>query len=174
MRARSRILLTVSVALALTSYATPAGASQVSDPNDVSGRLDLSVLIGTKAFANAPLVIKVRTYGNWGKRLLSDAGENRIYVLFDVDGDGITDYTGEISESGGKLHMDITGDGSAFEPLPVSHPNRRTIKTTVPGGSPPNPKGTLYIAARSEFTNSTSCATTCEDRIPDSGWLTVP
>jgi hypothetical protein len=174
MRARSRILFVASVALTLALTALPARAAQVSDPNDVSGRLDLKVLIGTKAFSNAPLVIKVRTYGSWAKSLLADSGDNRIEILFDVDGDGTTDYTGEISESGGRLHMDISGSGSSFEPLPVRHPNGHTIKTTVPGGSQPNPDGTVYVAAMSEFTNADSCATTCEDRVPDSGWLTVP
>ena len=174
MRAPSRILFVASVALTLVLASLPARAAQVTDPNDVAGKLDIKVLIGTKASSNAPLVIKVRTYGSWAKSVLADSGDNRIQILFDVDGDGTVDYTGEISESGGKLHMDISGSGSSFEPLQVRHPNGYTIRTTVPGGSPPNPNGTVHIAAQSEFTNSGSCSTTCEDRAPDSGWLTVP
>jgi hypothetical protein len=174
MRARSRTLLAASIALALALTPLSASASQVTDPNDVAGKLDLKVLIGTKSSSNAPLVIKVRTYGSWAKHLLADSGDNRIKILFDVDGDGVAEYVGEISESGGKLHLDISGSGSSFEPLPVKHPNGRTIKTTVPGGSPPNPNGTVRIAARSVFKNSGSCSSACKDRVPNSGWLAVP
>jgi hypothetical protein len=174
MRAGARILVASITVLGLVWGAIPAAASQVTDPNDVSGKLDLKVLAGTKTAKRAPLFIKIQTYGNWAKSVLKDSGDNRVYVLFDVDGDGKTDYTGEISESGGKLHMDISGSGSSFEPLPVKHPNGHTLKTAVPGDSPPNPKGTVWLAVRSAFKDTGSCATTCKDRLPDSAWLEVP
>lgn len=173
MRTRS-ILVAVLGVLALVLAATPAAAAQVTDPDDVAGKLDLKTLVVRKADATAPLVVKVTTYETWAPKLLKDSGKNRVYVLFDVDADGTAEYVGEISSSGGDLHMDITGQGSAFEPLPVKHPNGHTLKTVVPGGSPPNPDGTVGIATRSVFHDTAACGTACKDRIPDAGWLSVP
>ena len=174
MRTRSISLVAVLSALALVLAATPAVAAQVTDPNDVAGKLDLKTLVVRKADARAPLVAKITTYENWTASLLKDSGKNRVYVLFDVDADRMAEYVGEISCSGGDLHMDISGQGSTFEPLPVKHPNGHTLKVVLPGSSPPNPKGTVWIAARSVFHDAVACSTACRDRIPDAGWVSVP
>jgi hypothetical protein len=170
-RAFGTITLVAGLVMAL---ATPAGATQIGDPNDVAGKLDLKTLIGTKAGASAPLHITIVTYGDWRKRLLRESAHNRIFVLFNTDSDTSPEFVGTISESGGALHMVITGSGSSFEPLPVHHPNGHTITTVVPGSSPPNPDGNVRIAARSRFRNQTTCSTVCKDRIPNGGWLTIP
>jgi hypothetical protein len=172
---RTRSIPVVFLAtLSLVLAAAPAAAVQVADPDDVAGKLDLETLVLRKASASAPLVAKVTTYENWAASLLKDSGQNRVYVLFDVDADGTAEYVGEISCSGGKLHMDITGRHSSFEPLPVKHPNGHTLKTVVPGGSSPNPKGTVHIAVRSVFYGAGPCSAGCRDRIPDAGWTSVP
>jgi hypothetical protein len=173
-RTRSIPLVAVLGVLALVLAATPAAAVQVTDPDDVAGKLDLKTLVVRKADASAPLIAKITTYENWAATLLKDSGHNRICVLFDVDADGAAEYVGKISSSGGDLHMDITGQGSAFEPLPVKHPDGHTIKTVVPGGSPPNPDGTVQIAAKSVFHDTGTCSTACKDRAPNTGWLAVP
>jgi hypothetical protein len=169
MRTRSRILFVASVAFTLALTALPARACQVTDPNDVPGKLDLKVLHGDKASSNAPLYITVRTFDGWAGSVLRDTDTNRIRIQYDVDGDRVADYTGVISKCL-KLHMDISGSGSSFEPLPVSHPNAHTIKTIVPGGSPPNPNGVVWIRALSRFTNAGACAATCRDH---TAWLKV-
>lgn len=172
---RGRALGTITIAAALVlGLSAPAGASQIGDPNDVVGKLDLKTLTGTKASTSAPLHITIVTYGNWKARVLRASTHNRIFVLFNTNSDPAVEYVGTIVRSGGALHMDIEGSGSTFEPLPVQHPNGHTITTIVPGSSPPNPDGNVRIAARSRFRNQTSCSTVCRDRAPNSGWLTVP
>jgi hypothetical protein len=174
MRSRSLTLVAVVAVTAFVLAAAPAVAATVTDPGDVAGKLDLKTLSARKADASAPLTIKIVTYEGWAKAVLKDSGDNRIYVLFDVDSDGTVEFKGEISTSGHKLHMDISGDGSSFEPLVVKHPNAHTIKVVVPGGSPPNPDGTVQVAAKSLFRDTGDCAAACKDRAPDSGWVAAP
>jgi hypothetical protein len=172
---RGRALGTITlVAALLMGLAAPAGAATTTDPNDVAGKLDLRTLTGTKASTSAPLHITIVTYGNWKARVLRASTHNRIFVLFNTDSDPPPEYVGTIVRSGGALHMDITGSGSSFEPLPVHHPDGHTITTVVPGSSPPNPDGNVRIATRSRFGDQSSCSTPCKDRAPNGGWLTVP
>jgi len=173
-RLRTQMLVASLATLAVLLAAAPAGATQASDPEDVSGKLDLKQITATKADATAPLHITIVTYENWKKKALSDSGHNRVFVLFNTDSDSKAEYVGEIYESGGNLVMVITGSGSAFEPLPVRHPNGHTLKTVVPGSSPPNPDGNVGVAAKSRYTDAGDCATACKDRAPNGGWLTVP
>lgn len=175
MNVRSRIALLSSVTLiSLLALVAPAAATQVSDPNDVAGKLDIKTLTGTKADASAPLKITIVTYTNFAKDLLKESGNNRIYILFNTDSDPSAEFRGEIFESGGELHLDISGKHSSFEPLPVHHPNGHTLRTVIPGAAPMNPKGTVRIAVGSVFVNGSTCSTPCRDRAPNGGWLAVP
>jgi hypothetical protein len=162
------------VVLAVALAALPATATTITDPDDVAGKLDLATVTGTKADDAAPLRIRITTYENWAARLLRDSGRNRVFVLFNVDADPKPEYRGEIVYTGGDLVMLISGQGSSFEPLPVRHPNGHTLRTTVPGDSPPNPEGRVRIAARSRFVDEGDCADRCRDRAPNGGWLVVP
>jgi len=176
MRIRPRPLAALIAigALALALAALPAAATSLTDPDDVAGKLDLATVTGTKTEDAAPLKIRITTYENWAARLLRDSGRNRVFVLFNVDADPKPEYRGTIVYTGGDLVMLISGQGSSFEPLPVRHPNGHTLRTTVPGGSPPNPDGTVRIAARSRFVDAADCADGCRDRAPNGGWLAVP
>lgn len=172
MRTRSFPALVPLLVLAL--LATPAGATTVTDPDDVAGKLDLATVTGTKTDATAPLKIRITTYENWAARLLRESGRNRVIVLFNVDTDPETEYRGAIVYAGGDLVMRIRGEGSSFEPLPVRHPNGHTLRTVVPGGSPPNPDGRVRIAVRSRMYDDAECADGCRDRAPNGGWVLVP
>lgn len=175
MSARVRIVLLAAAAVALLS-AAPAVASQTSDPDDVAGKLDLKEVVGRKGDSTAPLRIELQTYEGWKRDLLCACADNRLVILFDVDSDPGVDYVGRIHQGDdAKLYLYITGEGSSFEPLPVRHPEGDVVKTTIPGDSPPNPSGTVRIAARSTYYSATgACDDGCRDRAPNGGWLAVP
>jgi hypothetical protein len=171
-------LVAMSMAAALCLHALPAWAASgsITDPNDVHGRLDLARLSFIKPAGTAPFTITVRTYDPWPKRVLRDH-VNRLAVFIDTDGDGTKDYTARIRKSGAHLVANISGSGSSFEPLPVERPNRRTVRFTIPGNSPPNPNGPApHLRAYSVFIESLACDPAsghmpCVDHAPDTAWL---
>lgn len=168
---RNRSALVLIPLLALVLLALPAGAAQVTDPDDVGGKLDLATVTARKADALAPLKIRITTYESWAARLLRASGRNRVVVLFNVDPDPKKEYRGVIEYVDGDLVMLISGQGSSFEPLPVRHPDGRTLRTVVPGESPPNPDTQVRIAVRSSFFDDGDCVEGCRDRAPNGGWV---
>jgi hypothetical protein len=170
---RKRLVSVLACLAMLLLGALPARATEASDPDDVAGKLDVQTLAGTKSAASDPLHITVATYENWAKGALRVSGSNRVIVLFNVDSDHNREYKGVITSSGGHLSMTMTGEGSTFEPLKVRHPNGHTLKTTIPGGAPMNPDGTVSIAVKTRFTDQGDCSDTCSDRAPNGGWLAI-
>ena len=173
MRPTRGLLGTLAVAVILAGQAVPASAATATDPNDVSGRLDLSRLHFAKKTATAPLHITVKTYGTWAKSVLG-VNANKLIVYLDVDHNGHSDFHARIKKVGDKLLAFIAGSGSSFEPLPAHKPDGRTVTFTIPGGVAPNPNGTPpKMQATSVFTGSAGCTTgsPCVDRAPNSGWL---
>lgn len=168
---RSRPVLALVPLLTLLLIAPPAGAATVADPDDVGGKLDLATVTARKTDPLAPLWIRITTYESWAPRLLRESGPNRVVVLFNVDADPKKEFRGVILRIGGDLVMLVSGEGSSFEPLPVRHPNGHTLRTVVPGGSPPNPEGPVRIAARSRLFDEADCADGCLDRAPNGGWV---
>jgi hypothetical protein len=171
---RPRLRIVLPVALALLCLASSALAASVEDPNLARGPLDLKRLVADKHSANAPLYLRLVTYGSWRPRLLDRAGENRLFFLFDTDVDGRADFVGEIFHDG-RLWMRLTRmDGTFLRRLKVSHPRPDTATTVVPRGLP-NPDGNARVAAAERYRTATGpCATLCEDRIPSGdGWLKV-
>jgi len=168
---RSVPILALVLALAL---ALPVSAEQLTDPDDVHGKLDLSLVAGNKKDPDAPLRIRIETYENWAASLLTYKGGNRVWILFNVDSDTKFEYVGTITSVKGDLGLNIEGSGSAFETLPVKHPNGHTLKTRIPGDSPPNPEGTVRIAVKSRYKTKTGgCSEGCRDRAPNGGTLAV-
>ena len=170
--------MAVLVGGTLAAFAAPASAccsSSATDPNDVAGKLDLAFIGWTKPMSDGPLHVTVKTHGTWAKSVLQGSA-NRLIVYLDTDRNGSTDYHARVKESGGKLYVQISGSGSAFEPLPAHKPDGRTVKFSIPGDSPPNPSGTgPQIRAYSKFTEAVQCDTAsghppCVDRAPDTGW----
>ncbi len=171
---RSRSALALVPLLALVLLAPPVGAASVTDPDDVGGKLDLATVSARKADALAPLKIRITTYESWAARLLRASGRNRVVVLFNVDTDPQKEYRGVIVYVEGDLVMLISGQGSSFEPLPVRHPNGHTLRTVVPGESPPNPDNPdtpVRIAVRSRSFDEGDCVEGCRDRAPNGGWV---
>lgn len=167
MNLKRPVTLLVVIAAAVTLMAGPAAAccaASTRDPNDVAGKLDLARVTWSKAAANSPLEVTVRTHDVWRARALHRRTGNRLWVRIDADRDGSVDYSARIRQMDRRLWVFITGSGSTFEPLPAHKPDGRTVRFTIPGGSGPNPAGRLSLFAKSRFVRGSDCSTACVDR----------
>ena len=167
------IAVAAVVALCLQALPAFAASGSVTDPNDVSGKLDLMTLSFTRSGKTAPLTITVTTYNRWRSRILR-AGGDRLAVFIDTNNDGVKNFKARIKKTGGHLVAVITGSGSTFEPLPATRPDPKSVKFTIPGNTPPNPRGHVpHFRAFSRFVESSVCTPTkpCIDFAPDTGWL---
>lgn len=151
-----------------TTTETPVG----TDPDDVSGSLDIRDFKANQG--NGLLTVTLSTYDAWDPSVLAgdplSPGPNTMTVLYEVDLDGKTDYRAKLIFAGGRLSAFISGSGSQFEPSPVRRPNGSTVRFTHPVDiftkRPPN--GDLQLRAQTVFEGE-------EDRAPDDGqWLGVP
>ena len=97
---------------------------------------------------------------------------NRIFILFNPDRLREADYIGEIFFREGHLLMRVTRPNGTFVRLiRAYHPTGHVVRVTIPRGLP-NPDGHAWLAATERFrTADGPCAATCQDRIPDGGWL---
>jgi len=160
----SLALLAASIAL----IARPAAAAR--DPDDVAGRLDLRAIVATKDGISAPLIVTVRTWEEWRKGLLAEGGPNRLFVLFDVDGDDDGDVKARVERSAGSLVAVIENADGSTTTLAVERPNRRSVRFTVPFGTEGDPLGDVAVAARTRSSRGAVCHPACKDRSPDSGF----
>jgi hypothetical protein len=143
------------------------------DNNDVGGPLDLEHVSAVRT--GDLLAVSITTYERWDDDVLTGPrfdrqGPNRMTVLYDVDLDGRTDYTGKIVFAEGALSLVLAGESQAFEPVPVERPDDATAQFVHPvdvffvvlndseGG------GDFQIAVETE-------AVGFQDRIPAEGWL---
>jgi hypothetical protein len=155
-----------------TTAPEPAG----NDPDDVDGQLDVRNLNATRT--RDLLAVSLTTYEPWSSNVLvgpgpNRYGPNRLTIFYDIDLDGTPDYRGKIVYSGGELSVYLTGEGQAFEPIPVERPNNVTAQFVHPvdiffvpsGGSS---EVDIQIRVKSLYNGQ-------QDRAPDAGrWLRVP
>jgi hypothetical protein len=139
------------------------------DLNDVGGSLDLARASAVRT--GDLLAVSITTYEAWEDDLLAGPridkqGPSRLTVLYDTDLDGRADYTGKMIFAGGALSLVISGDGQAFEPVPVERPDDETAGAVHPvdifGG-----ETDIQVAVESS-------AAGFKDRIPADGWILVP
>jgi hypothetical protein len=167
---RKRMLAVVPIAAAvLMLTAQMASATQINDPKDTGGKLDISTVNATRT---GGLEVAVSMYGTWPSTLLAHSGPNRIQLLFDTDNDGVAEYVGNIFDLNGHLEMVIKGQGSTFEPLSVSRPDDNTALVTIPASSPPNPSHKYQFAVRARFQPASGPEKV--DRAPNHGWMVIP
>jgi hypothetical protein len=163
------IVFGVAVAVVLL-VAQAALAVQIHDPKDTGGKLDLETVNATRQ--GHALSVAVTTYGTWPSSLLAHSGGNRIKVLFDTDNDGTAEYIGSIVDLQGNLNMIIRGQGSEFEPIPVTRPDDNTALVKVPGDFAANPVHAYQLAVKSVFVPASG--PTKVDRAPNTGWIAIP
>ena len=166
------VQVTTTVEAPATSEGTTTQATPGTDPDDVSGSLDIRDFKASQQ--GGLIVITISTYDPWSSSVLAgdplDPGPNTMTVLYDVNLDGKTDYRAKLVYAGGRLSAFISGSGSQFEPLKV----RRTDASTATFAHPVDiftklpPKGDIQLRAQTVFAGE-------EDRAPDDGqWLGVP
>jgi hypothetical protein len=170
------IQATTTVEAAAPTVATTTTPPAGNDPDDVDGQLDIRNLNATRT--GDLLAISLTTYEPWSSNVLvgpgpNRYGPNRLTIFYDIDLDGTPDHRGKIVYSGGELSVYLTGEGQAFEPIPVERPNNMTAQFVHPvdvlfvpsGGSS---EVNIQIRAKSLYNGQ-------EDKAPDAGrWLAVP
>jgi len=155
-----------------TTGSTTTEAAPGTDPDDVSGPLDIRDFEALQH--GGAIAITISTYDTWSSNVLAGdplaPGPNTMTVLYDVDLDGKTDYRARIVFAGGRLSAFISGSGSQFEPVRVRRPADFTatfahpvdIFTKLP------PHGDIQLRAQTVYAGE-------EDRAPADGqWLGVP
>jgi hypothetical protein len=172
----ARLLAFAAASVAALALAATATGATLSDPNDVSGKLDLRTLTGRSS--SGLVTVTVRTWGTWANSVLASPGPNRLVVLFDTDLDGASEYRARIARVGSALVALLSGQGSSFEPIPVTKVNGATARFSFPqdvfAEAVESPDESLRLAATSTYKGSSACTTACKDRAPDAGWLFVP
>lgn len=147
-----------------------------TDPRDAGGKLDFK---SAKAVREGSLIhFSIATYDGWASKILQGggmgnsgplAGQNRLTVLYDRNGDGKADYTGRMIYWQKSLALWISGRNSNFEPLPVRRLDTKNAFFTHPVDiffKTPKGTKTLGIAVTSRYEGA-------RDRIPNSGWMKV-
>lgn len=157
-----------------TTTAAPGPAG--NDPDDLDGQLDIRNLNATRT--RDLLAVSFTTYEPWSSNVLvgpgpNRYGPNRLTIFYDIDLDGAPDYRGKIIYSEGELSLYLTGEGQAFEAIPVERPNNVTAQFVHPvdvffvpsGGSS---EVDIQIRVNSLYNGQ-------EDKAPGAGkWLRVP
>lgn len=161
-----------------TTTVTETGPEQpglAEDLNDVGGPLDLELASAVRI--GDLLAVSVTTYEGWDEDLLTGPrldkqGPNRLTILYDTDLDDRADYTGKVVFAEGALSLVISGQGQAFEPIPVERPDDATAQVV-------HPVDVFSIGAENESETDIQVAIEAsavgfEDRIPAEGWTLVP
>jgi hypothetical protein len=167
---------TVEAAAPTVATTTTAPAPAGNDPDDVDGQLDIRNVNAT--WKGDLLAVSLTTYEPWSSNVLvgpgpNRYGPNRLTIFYDIDLDGMPDHRGKIVYSGGELSVYLTGEGQAFEPIPVERPNNVTAQFVHPVDVLFVPSGgasevDIQIRVRSLYNGQ-------EDKAPDAGkWLGVP
>ena len=168
-----RVMVLGAVSLAVVLGAQAAFATEVSDPKDTGGKLDIESVDATRVGQQGHIVeVAVTMYGTWPSSVVNSSGKNRIQLIFDTNSDGTPDYVGSIADANGHLRMIVRGHGSQFEPIPVTRPDDNTALVHVPGDAPFNPVHKYQVATKSIFFPAS--APKKVDRAPDHGWIAVP
>ena len=163
---RARGVVSAALCILLIALALPAGAVQTMDPDDSPGPLDLRVLRMVQE-PSGVLHVRIGTYDAWSKTILTKDGPERWFVFFETKKGGGPEYRGRIYEAGDKLFIQIKGQGSSFDPLPVEKLSSTALRFTVPGSTPMTPLG-VALATRTLYVEQSA---TYLDRAPDIGYL---
>lgn len=169
---------TLTVATTTAPSVTEDMQAVGQDQDDVEGPLDLKLIEARRE--GDLLRLEFQMWEPWDEAVLESPsllvpGANRLTLFYDVDLDGRIDYRGRFIFSEGVLSLVISGQGQAFEPVPVNRLENDVISVVhavdvffvVLGEAEIESEVALQVAMRSEFEGAV-------DRAPDEGWIQVP
>jgi hypothetical protein len=161
----------LGVLVAVAVAATTAFAATQTDPDDVTGKLDVKTVGGS--VKGQLLTFKVGTYDSFSVADIPRRGGISSWLVeFDTNGDGTGDYKVRlVSLPSGKYTALISGGGSSFEPVPLKRKGN-TLTGTFPADAIAAAGDPIAMATTSSFRTCT-CTSPKVDRAPDEGWVTV-
>ena len=167
-----RVMVVGTVSLAVVLGAQAAFATEINDPQDTGGKIDIASVDATRVGQQGHILeVAVTMYATWPSSVLNASGKNRIQLIFDTNSDGTPDYVGTISDKNNHLRMIVRGHGSQFEPLAVTRPDDNTALVHIPGDAPFNPTHAYKLATKTVFFPSSGPKKV--DRAPDHGWIAI-
>jgi hypothetical protein len=168
-------LLASVVGLFVVLSAVPALASSITDPNDMTSRLDVRKLV-YKHQSGTVGTIKVVSDQRYRCTYLV-RGLTSLKVYFDGGADGDNDLVGNFvcikTKSGHRIVLMLHGtkSGNNYEPVPVTRPDHRTVRATFSFDLTELKGKHLDAVARVRDGAAEGCTSAhpCHDRAPDTG-----
>ena len=163
-----RTIVVVAVMAVLTIMAAPASAhkQEVSDANDVSGKLDIkkATSIDRGSGPEEKFIFVVKTYGEWRKRHLA-GGESNFRIQFRRGQESsyqIEITTDKSNNMNAILVLCIEAQGCDYDngvPVPVRKRNAKVLTTRVRREQVPGVGGSLKWRATSSY--GPGCGNNC-------------
>ena len=163
-------VLAVTAWFFLSASVAQADRRQISDGNDVSGRLDIRS--ASHGHAGARLVHRISTFGTWGNRLVRRSGTNLFSLDISTDGDRRPERVVLIYSRNGRIIADVFrfsgGNLTLIGSASASRPNARTVRVSIRRSRLGNP-GRYRWNVYSQYKNAGACSNFCVDRAPNRG-----
>jgi hypothetical protein len=155
----------VAVALAMPAM---AGASTMSDPDDVHGKLDVASVTQEHG-AVGPVVHTITTYGPWRSRAISIRRGSAFLIGFDTAGGIRAERFALVYRSHGILRVAVlTRNGRELGFGSATRPNLKSIRASIPRKLLGKPNGYRWRLF-SVYFGPAGCRAGCVDRAPNSG-----
>jgi hypothetical protein len=171
----------VTVGLFLVATMSPAFASAITDPDDMTSPLDITKLV-YRDLSGDKGTFRVVTQDRFNCRYLR-RGLSTVKLYFDGKADGDNDLIGnfvcrKVSASRHRIFLALHGtkSGNNYEPVAVKRPNKHTMRATFPVKNIPETKGAhLNVIAKVRDGQAEGCTSAhkCHDRAPDTGTWNV-
>ncbi len=173
----SAIALLVGAALAAgLSLPVAAGPSELSDPNDARGRLDVRLV--TTDLAASPLTWRFETFGRWTASQIWDRGY--LLVQLDTKGDELIDHVLVLGSNGREIVttlMRVRRSGQQVEVGSIGGgkdgPRAAFVSVAIHKLAIGADRTSFSWSVLTSFTG-TVCPRTCFDLVPDLGMVEQP
>jgi hypothetical protein len=180
-RAGVVMLLLLSTMQGPAHSLSDAGSGSTAPDAKDRGRLDIRAV--DVDVSEDALLVMIRMRTTWARHLLAPQAKNLLAILFDSDGDGVSDSRGRIVHAGGTWAFPVSGlafpaaadtaDPAApeDEEVLVQKPDPRTVQVRIPGAWDLPPNNEASVLVRTRFRHQDLRCSPCRDRAPDQGWL---
>ena len=170
---RRGVVLLMAVVFAAT--AVPANAARDADPDDMDGRLDISLTRFVEPEEDVGQLTIV-TYESWGCAHLGRGRRTTLKWLIDGRGGRRFDLVGTFECRRRKLWFDLRSKNgrNEYEPIRVRRRgDSRTALVRFPLDLQEIRRDRITVLARSRDSSGETCEGSCRDRAPDRRRLTL-